>query len=192
MADFVNSVPCSIELDRQFFECEYDHKSMDMLETITGKGFYEIYERFLYLDNLSKKDTIDVISAAVYKHHGVIGMQRVKALLIAEPELPSSDFATFKIYFKNLFPDFQKLNKNLEIKEPLNKETFGFYDFCGAYSLARNCLHWSDTEFWDSTPRKLCFALEADAKYFKELKSHNEKIRQNDCINFLNGIKKIL
>jgi hypothetical protein len=121
-------------------------------------------------------------------------MMKVKSALIANPEMTSCDLATFKNYCKNLFPDLIKLNKKLNILTDSNKNVHndGFYNFEDAYALARNCLGWSDSDFWDATPRKFCFALASNAKFLEDKQKFKESIQQQNCISLLNGIKKIL
>lgn len=195
MKNNINNFPCLIELDRKFFECDFDHKSIDILETITGLGFYEIYEKFVFKNNLSTRNTINLISVSAYKKYGALGMAKVKALLLAEPTLDLNDLATLKIHFKNLLPDMINLKKELKSLNSSYKSVnsnSAFYDFEGSYAVAKNFLGWSDTEFWDSTPKKMCFALISLCKYNKELEKIQEHKQTENCLNFLNGIKKML
>ena len=192
MPDFVHTLPCLIEINKNFYECEYDHKSIDILEAITETGFYNIYEHFVFFDDLSLKNTINLIAVSVLKNHGITGMQKVKAALIANPEMASGDLAAFKSYCKNLLPDLIEFNKKLNITENKNLHSDGFYNFEDAYGLARNCLGWSDFDFWNATPRKFCFALASNSKFLEEKEKFKESVQQKNCINLLNGIKKML
>ena len=192
MHDFVHTLPCLIEINKHFYECEYDHKSIDILESITETGFYNLYEHFVFFDDLSLKNTINLIAVSVLKNHGITGMQKVKAALIANPEMASGDLASFKSYCKNLLPDLIEFNKKLNITENKNLHSDGFYNFEDAYGLARNCLGWSDTDFWNATPRKFCFALASNSKFLEEKEKFKESVQQKNCINLLNGIKKML
>lgn len=191
----INSFPCLIELGKDFYECEFDHKSLDVLQTVTGFGFYEIYDRFLFKENLPSKTLIDLLAVSVFKHHGAVGMQKVKAKLIAQPEIDLTQLATFKVHFKNLMPETQTLKADLNyLIKGYKPETSSSseYDFEGSYALAKNFLKWSDSEFWNATPRMFCFSLISLAKQLKEIEKANEKKQTQNCINFLNGIKKML
>jgi len=192
MHDFVHTLPCLIEINKHFYECEYDHKSIDILESITETGFYNLYEHFVFFDDLSLKNTINLIAVSVLKNHGITGMQKVKAALIANPEMASGDLASFKSYCKNLLPDLIEFNKKLNITENKNLHSDGFYNFEDAYGLAKNCLGWSDFDFWSATPRKFCFALASNSKFLEEKEKFKESVQQKNCINLLNGIKKML
>jgi len=192
MSDYIHPLPCIIEINKIFYECEYDHKSIDILEAITETGFYNLYEHFVFFSDLSLKNTINLIAVSVMKNHGITGMQKVKAALIANPEMASGDLAAFKSYFKNLLPDLIEFNKKLNITENKNLHSDGFYNFEDAYGLARNCLGWSDTDFWNATPRKFCFALASNSKFLEKKEKLKECTLQKNSINLLNGIKKML
>ncbi|MGN0014241.1 MAG: hypothetical protein ACI37T_02345 [Candidatus Gastranaerophilaceae bacterium] len=195
MKNNINNFPCLIELNDKFFECDFDHKSIDILETITGLGFYEIYEKFVFKNNLSAKNTINLIAVAAYKKHGSYGLAKVKALLLSEPTLDLDDLATLKAHFKNLLPDminFRKELKSLNSNYKSVNNNSLFYDFEGSYAVAKNFLGWSDTEFWNATPKKMCFALISLCKYNKELEKIQEQKQTENCLNFLNGIKKMI
>lgn len=187
-------LPCSITVNKKLYKCEYNHELIHILEIITQKGFYELYEKFIYHDNLSKEDVISIIAVSVFKNHGTDGMNEVRDALTKNPHLSTDDFAHFRIYFKNLFPDLTKFNRDMDIyiDDKKNSLSSSFYNFEEVYALALNCLGWSDTEFWNATPRKLCFALSAKSKYNEEFEKHKERIQKKTSINLLNGIKSIL
>jgi hypothetical protein len=195
MKNNINNFPVVVELGDVFYECDFDHKSIDVLETILGTGFYEVYEKFVFKNNLSSKDTINLISVSAFKNHGATGMQRAKCTLIAHPEIDLTDLATLKTHFKNLLPNMIEFQKDLKCLNPNSStkpENNKFYDFEDSYALAKNFLNWSDEEFWSSTPKKLCFALISLAKYNKQVEKFEQKKQTENCINFLNGIKKML
>ena len=192
MSDYIHPLPCIIDINKIFYECEYDHKSIAILEAITETGCYNLYEHFVFFSDLSLKNTINLIAVSVMKNHGITGMQKVKAALIANPEMASGDLAAFKSYFKNLLPDLIEFNKKLNITENKNLHSDGFYNFEDAYGLARNCLGWSDTDFWNATPRKFCFALASNSKFLEKKEKLKESTLQKNSINLLNGIKKML
>lgn len=185
-------LPCSITVNKKLYKCEYNHELIHFLEIITQKGFYELYEKFIFFDNLPKEDVISIIAVSVFKNHGTDGMNEVRDALTKNPHLSTDDFARFRIYFKNLFPDLSKFNREMDICPENNGKTSPFYNFEEVYALALNCLGWSDTEFWNATPRKLCFALSAKSKYNEELEKRRDKIQKKNTVNLLNGIKAIL
>lgn len=195
MKNNINNFPCIIELGHNFFECDFDHKSIDILETITGLGFYKIYESFVFKNNLSARNTINLLSVSAFKNHGALGMQKVKALLLSDPTLNLDDLATLKAHFKNLLPDMTLLQKELKSLNPHYKQSnvqSSHYDFEECYAISKNFLGWSDTEFWTATPKKLCFALISSFKYNKELEKIQEQKQTENCLNLLNSIKKML
>lgn len=191
----INNFACLIEINKVFYQCDFDHNSIDVLQTLTGEGFYKLYDDFVFRNNLSSRTMINLISASVYKHHGSIGMQKVKCALIARPEIQLDNLATLKLHFKNLLPDMQKFQQDMKYINPkavVNGGYSEFYNFEDAYSIARKILGWSELDFWSSTPKKFCFALISLAKYDKEKEKIAQKFQQENCINFLNGIKKLL
>lgn len=191
----INNFDCIINAGGVFWECGFNHKTIDVLETITGKGFYKIYDEFVFQNNLSAKTIIDLLAVSAYKKHGAKGMQKLKAILIANPELDLNELAVFKVHFKNLLPDMISFQTELNAVKTNccnHNAVSDFYDFEGSYILALNFLKWSDTEFWNSTPKKLCFALLTSIKHNKNLENFNEKKQTENCINFLNSIKKML
>ena len=53
MKNNICNFPCIITVDGVFYQCDLDHKSIDILETILGIGFYEIYEKFVLKNEFS-------------------------------------------------------------------------------------------------------------------------------------------
>ena len=191
----VNNFSCLVEIGKTFYQCDFDHKSIDILQTVTGKGFYSLYNEFVFNASLSNKDVVNILAVSAYKHHGAFGMQKMKSSLIANPEISLNELATFKAHFKNLLPDKNEFQKELKFINPKAKqlsESSDFYNFEDAYAIAKNFLGWSDDDFWLATPRKFCFALISLAKFNKEREDFSKKIQTENCINFLNGIKKLL
>ena len=186
--------PCFVTINNKIFRCEYDHKSINFLEKYTEKGFYKLYADFIYSENLSKEDIINIISVAVLKYHDFSGMQEVKNALLENHKMYKDDLINLKLHFKQLLPDLTKFNRDMDIYIDRKKNSYSspFYNFEEVYALALNCLGWSDTEFWNATPRKLCFALSAKSKYNEELEKRRERYMQKNSVNLLNGIKSIL
>ncbi len=195
MKNNICNFPCIITVDGVFYQCDLDHKSIDILETILGIGFYEIYEKFVLKNEFSGTEIIDTLAVSVFKHHGIEGVKKVKKYFSKIREIPLDELAIFKVHFKNLLPDVVRFLDDLKSINPKYKKTVSsgkFYDFEGNYSIARKYLLWSDEDFWSATPKKLCFALISLAKYEKEKEKILQKQQTEDCINFLNGIKRML
>ena len=191
----INNFACLVEINKSFFQCEFDHKSIDILETVTGMGFYRIYEDFVLKNSLSPRNIINLVATSVYKYHNSLGMQKVKCALIANPLINLDNLATLKLHFKNLLPDLQKFSKEMKYINPkasINPIPAEFYDFESAYSVAKKILNWSDNEFWGSTPKKFCFSLIALAKYDKEKEKLAQNFQQQNAVNLLNSIKTLL
>ncbi len=195
MNNNINNFPCLIELGNNFYQCDFDIKSIDILETVTGLGFYEIYDSFVFQNNLSCHNTIDLISVSAYKYHGSLGMQKVKSSLIAHPEIDLNNLATLKIHFKNLLPDLLSLHNQLNLINPDYipvKSSSQFFNFEENYALAMKILNWSDSDFWSATPKKLYFSLISILKYNKETEKFQQKTNMENSLNLLKNIKNLL
>lgn len=192
----VNNIPCIIEIGKKFYECSYDHENIDILETFTGLGFYEIYEKFIISDDLSANVLINIISLSVYKKYGMEGVYKLKSKLLANSDILLDEFINFKVMFKNLLPDMKKFREEMNSLSPNKMNSIPsvnpFYDFEGNYAVARKYLLWSDNEFWSATPRKFCFALLSTAKYINALDKYSKQLQTQECINLLNGIKNLI
>lgn len=186
--------PCFITINNNIYTCEYDHKSINVLEKYSQKGFYEIYSNFIQNKNLSKNEIINIISVSVLKHHNFSGVQEVKNALLKNHKILKNELIDLKLHFSLLLPDLTKFNYDMDIYIDYNKPSYSspFYNFEEEYAIAINCLGWSDTEFWNATPRKLCFALSAKSKYNEELEKRRERYMQKNSVNLLNGIKSLL
>ena len=190
---FINS--SLIRFGKKSFICQYDHKSINVLESFTGKGFYKLYSGFLYDGNLSQNDIINIFAVSVYKNHGISAMFQLKNILKKNSKINIDEYAAFKLAFKNLLPDMQKLEKNLlylNDKFKPAKHSSDYYDFEDSYALARKYLDWSDNDFWASSPRQFSFAMIATAKYQKEKEKFLKKQLTFESIDLLKGIKNIL
>lgn len=195
MKNNICNFPCTITVDGAFYQCDFDHKSIDILETILGIGFYEIYEKFVFKNELSGSEIVDMLAISVFKYHGIVGVKKVENYFLKNKKISLDELAVFKVHFKNLLPDVVQFLDDLKSINPKYKKSVNsgaFYDFEGNYAIARKYLFWSDEEFWSATPKKLCFALISLAKYEKEKEKIFQKQQTEDCINFLNGIKRML
>lgn len=195
MKNNICNFPCKITVGGHSFECDYNHQSVDVLETVLGLGFFEIYDRFLFKNNLSGFEIIEVIAFSALKHHGFLGVEKLRQALINKQSVSVEEFAVFKVHFKNILPDIVQFSSDLQQINPKYQKSLkssAYYDFEGNYALARKYLLWSDEEFWSATPKKLCFALISFAKYEKQKEKFLQTKQTEDCINFLNGIKRML
>lgn len=195
MKNNICNFPCKITVDGVSYLCDFDHKSIDILETVTGLGFYDIYEKFLVKNSLTGGEIIDLISVSTLKYQGISAVERVKNFLSENREILLDELAVFKVHFKNLLPEIVRFLDDLRGINPQYRKSVKsspFYDFEGNYALARKYLLWSDEEFWLATPKKLCFALISLAKFEKEKEKFLQNKQTEDCINFLNGIKRML
>lgn len=195
MKNNICNFPCIITVCGDFYQCDFNHKSIDILETVSGLGFYEIYEKFVVKNNLSGCELINLLACSTFSHHGILGVEKVKKYLLEKREISLDELASFKVHFKNLLPEITRFEKDLKYINPKYQNTVKssmYYDFEGSYALARKYLLWSDEDFWSATPKKFCFALISLAKYEKEKEKFLQGKQTEDCINFLNGIKRML
>ena len=75
------NVPAEIEINGKKYKAEYDNKSYAMLETLTGKGIYKIYNLLMVQNNLTLNDSIEVICCSLLKHHTTGEVANVRAYL---------------------------------------------------------------------------------------------------------------
>lgn len=68
LADIFN-VPAIVSINGKEYKAEYDFKSYAILETLTGKGFYNLYNLLMVQNNLTLSDSIEIICCAFVKHH---------------------------------------------------------------------------------------------------------------------------
>lgn len=68
LADIFN-VPAEIEIDGKKYKAEYDFNGYATLETLTGKGMYNLYNLLMVQNNLTLNDSIEVICCSLLKHH---------------------------------------------------------------------------------------------------------------------------
>ena len=69
MLEDIFNVPTEIVIDGKKYKAEYDFKSYATLETLTGKGFYKLYNLLMVQNNLTLADSIEIICCAFLKHH---------------------------------------------------------------------------------------------------------------------------
>lgn len=68
LADIFN-VPAEIEIDGKKYKAEYDFNGYATLETLTGKGLFNLYNLLMVQNNLTLNDSIEVICCSLLKHH---------------------------------------------------------------------------------------------------------------------------
>lgn len=69
MLEDIFNIPAEIKVNGKIYKAEYDFKSYAMLEMLTGKGFYKIYNLLMVQNNLTLNDSIEVICCSLIKHH---------------------------------------------------------------------------------------------------------------------------
>lgn len=78
ISDILNK-PYKIEIEGKTFTLDYDNKGYAVLEQLTGKGLFRIYDDFVVKNNLNYSDCIEVACCAMLKNHteGEIAKARV-------------------------------------------------------------------------------------------------------------------
>lgn len=191
MKNNINNFPCCIKLGNQKFLCDFDHTSIDILQSITGQGFYKIYNNFIFYDDY----IYDVLITSVIKNHGILGFEKLKKILEKQKKISAFDYTVFKVHFKNLLPETEKFYNDLKSINPnikITQEKSDFYNFEEIYPIARNYLKWSDSEFWLATPKKFCFSLISFLKHNKQKEELLKKQQTENSLNLLKGIKNLL
>ena len=82
MLEDIFSVPTEIVIDGKNYKAEYDFKSYATLETLTGKGFYNLYNLLMVHNNLTLADSIEIICCAFVKHHTTDEVANIREYLI--------------------------------------------------------------------------------------------------------------
>lgn len=80
LADLFN-MPLEIEIDGKKYKAEYDFKSYATLETLTGKGFYKLYDLLMVQNNLTLNDSLELVCCALVKHHNAEEVAEVRKFL---------------------------------------------------------------------------------------------------------------
>lgn len=83
MLEDIFNVPAEITINGKTYKAEYDYKAYAMLEMLTGKGFYKIYNLLMVQNNLTLHDSIEVICCALIKHHTEVEIKAVREYLQA-------------------------------------------------------------------------------------------------------------
>ena len=68
LADIFN-IPLEIEINGKKYKAEYDFNGYAVLETLTGKGFYKLYNLLMVQNNLTLNDSVEIVCCSLLKHH---------------------------------------------------------------------------------------------------------------------------
>lgn len=75
------NVPAEIEINGKKYKAEYDNKGYAMLETLTGKGIFKIYELLMVQNNLTLNESIEVVCCSLLKYHTTDEVAKVREYL---------------------------------------------------------------------------------------------------------------
>jgi hypothetical protein len=81
MLEDIFNVPTEIVIDGKKYQAEYDFKSYATLETLTGKGFYKLYDLLMVQNNLRLEDSIEIICCSFLKHHSTNDVAHIREYL---------------------------------------------------------------------------------------------------------------
>lgn len=75
------NVPAEVEIDGKTYKAEYDNKGYAMLESLTGKGIYKLYNLLMVQNNLTLNESIEVVCCSLLKHHTTEEVSHVREYL---------------------------------------------------------------------------------------------------------------
>ena len=75
------NVPAEIVIDGKTYKAEYDNKGYAVLETLTGKGIYKLYDLLMVQNNLTLNESIEVVCCSLLKHHTAEEVTQVREYL---------------------------------------------------------------------------------------------------------------
>ena len=75
------NVPADVVIDGNPYKAEYDNKGYAMLETLTGKGIYKLYELLMVQNNLTLNESIEMVCCSLLKHHTTEEVAKVREYL---------------------------------------------------------------------------------------------------------------
>ena len=84
LADIFN-IPADIEIDGKKYKAEYDFNGYAALETLTGKGFYKLYNLLMVQNNLTLTESIEIVCCSLLKHHSTDEVAKVREYLQKNP-----------------------------------------------------------------------------------------------------------
>ena len=77
------NVPAEIVIDGKPYKAEYDNKGYAMLESLTGKGIYKLYNLLMVQNNLTLNESIEIVCCSLLKHHTTEEVAKVREYLAA-------------------------------------------------------------------------------------------------------------
>lgn len=81
MLEDIFNVPTEVEINGKKYKSEYDFKGYATLETLTGKGFYKLYNLLMVQNNLTLSDSIEIICCSFLKHHSTDEVAQIREYL---------------------------------------------------------------------------------------------------------------
>lgn len=75
------NVPAEVEIDGKTYKAEYDNKSYAILESLTGKGIYKLYNLLMVQNNLTLNESIEFVCCSLIKHHTTEEVAKVREYL---------------------------------------------------------------------------------------------------------------
>ena len=81
MLEDIFNVPTEIVINDKNYKAEYDFKSYATLQTLTGKGFYKLYDLLMVKNDLRLEDSIEIICCAFLKHHSTNDVAQIREYL---------------------------------------------------------------------------------------------------------------
>ena len=81
MLEDIFNVPTEIVINGKNYKAEYDFKSYATLQTLTGKGFYKLYDLLMVKNDLRLEDSIEIICCAFLKHHSTNDVAQIREYL---------------------------------------------------------------------------------------------------------------
>ena len=83
MLEDIFNAPIDVQINGKSYKAEYDLKSYATLETLTGKGFYKLYNLLMVQNSLTLSDSIEIICCAFLKHHTTEEVANIREYLTA-------------------------------------------------------------------------------------------------------------
>lgn len=81
MLEDIFNIPTEVKIDGKTYKAEYDFKGYATLETLTGKGFYKLYNLLMVQNNLTLSDSIEIICCSFLKHHSTDDVAHIREYL---------------------------------------------------------------------------------------------------------------
>ena len=65
MLEDIFNIPLELEINGKKYKAEYDFKGYAVLETLTGKGFYKLYNLLMIQNNLTLNDSVEIVCCSL-------------------------------------------------------------------------------------------------------------------------------